>query len=110
MKVATEHFSFQSGETTISVEAIATAGSDPRPALLILHGADGLKVNTRYREGANALAAAGYRVFLIHYLDRTEEWHVSLATLFQNFGPWLETVRDAIDWLSLRPEVDPERI
>ncbi|WP_112662250.1 dienelactone hydrolase family protein [Microvirga flavescens] len=110
MTVTTQKLSFSSGDTTILVEAIASGGEDRRPAVLMLHGADGLKVNTRYREGAHAFAAAGYRVYLIHYLDRTEEWHASLATLFQNFNPWLETVGDALDWMSQQPEVDAERI
>ncbi|MGO4706250.1 dienelactone hydrolase family protein [Microvirga sp. 2MCAF38] len=110
MTVTTQKLSFVSGETAILVEAIVAEGLDRRPALLMLHGADGPKTNTRYREGANALAAAGYRVYLIHYLNRTEEWHASLATLFQNFKPWLETVKDATDWVSGLPEVDPDRI
>ena len=62
----------------------------PRPAVLMLHGADGLNTNTQYREGARDVAAAGYQVHLVHYLDRTGERRASFGTLFQNFMPWME--------------------
>ena len=60
-----------------------------RPAVLMLHGADGLSSNGQYRSGAHAIAAAGYQVFLVHYLDRTAERRASFATVFQNLVPWM---------------------
>jgi carboxymethylenebutenolidase len=90
-------------------EAQGAAGSR-RPAVLMLHGADGLSHNGQYRSGARGLAAAGYQVYLVHYLDRTGETRASFATLFRNFETWMETVRDALAYVAARPEVDPQRI
>lgn len=102
---------FTSGGKTISVEVFAHADAEgPRPAVIMLHGADGLQSNMQYRTGAQAIAGAGYNVFLVHYLDRTAERRASFATMFQNFMPWMETVRDAVAWVSTRPDVEPNRI
>ncbi len=102
---------FVSGGKSITVEVFEAAGAaGRRPAVLMLHGADGLGYNAQYRSGARALAAAGYQVFLVHYLDRTGERRASFATLFRNFEIWMETVRDAVAFVAARPEVDPARI
>lgn len=104
-------YSFISGGRSISVDVFKASGaSGRRPAVLMLHGADGLSRHDQYETGARAIAASGYQVFLVHYLDRTGERRASFATLFQNFEPWMETVRDAVAWVSARPEVDPNRI
>lgn len=102
--------SFTSGGATITVETFGPADAEHHPAVIMLHGADGLSSNTQYRAGAGAVAAAGYRVFLVHYLDRTRERRASFATVFQNFVPWMGTVRDAVAWVADQSGVDPERI
>jgi carboxymethylenebutenolidase len=102
--------SFASGGRSIAVEVFAATGPGSRAAVLMLHGADGLSANGQYRSGAHAVAAAGYQVFLVHYLDRTAERRASFATVFQNFLPWTETVRHALSWVAARPDVDPDRI
>jgi carboxymethylenebutenolidase len=110
MPVMTQRNSFKSGGKAIAVETFQAAGSSPRPAVLMLHGADGLSYNTQYREGARDVAAAGYQVHLVHYLDRTGEKRASFSTLFQNFVPWMGTVQDALAFASEHPGADPRRI
>jgi len=110
MPLTQQRNAFPSGGKTIAVETFEPAGASPRPALLMLHGADGLSYNTRYREGARGIAAAGYQVHLVHYLDRTGEKRASFGTLFQNFTPWMETVQDALGFASAQPGADPRRI
>ncbi|MET0427369.1 MAG: dienelactone hydrolase family protein [Microvirga sp.] len=105
----TQRLSFTSDGRKIAVDSFG-AGEERRPAVLMLHGADGLGNTREYVQGARAIAAAGYRVYLIHYLDRTQERRASFATLFQNFMPWVETVRDAVAFVAGRAEVDPGRI
>jgi carboxymethylenebutenolidase len=102
--------SFASGGRSITVEVFSAPSAGRRPAVRMLHGADGLSSNGQYRSGAHAIAAAGYQVFLVHYLDRTAERRASFATVFQNFLPWMETVRDALSWVAARRDVDPDRI
>jgi len=110
MRLQEKRNSFTSGGKHIAVETFDLAGSGPRPAVLMLHGADGLGYNTQYREGARDVAAAGYQVHLVHYLDRTGEKRASFATLFQNFMPWMNTVQDALTFASQYPGADAERI
>ncbi|QRM32133.1 dienelactone hydrolase family protein [Microvirga sp. VF16] len=110
MSVTAQRNSFKSEGKAIAVETFQTAGSSARPAVLMLHGADGLSTNTQYRQGARNVAAAGYQVHLVHYLDRTSEKRASFSTLFQNFMPWMDTVQDALAFASDHPGVDPRRI
>jgi dienelactone hydrolase len=110
MPVTEQRNTFMSGGKTIAVDTFQTAGSSLRPAVLMLHGADGLGYNTQYREGARGLAAAGYQVHLVHYLDRTGEKRASFSTLFQNFMPWMGAVEDAMSFAASFPGADPDRI
>jgi carboxymethylenebutenolidase len=102
---------FKSGGASIGVEWFGAAGAaEKAPAIVMLHGADGLTRADRYREGARRIAAGGYHVALVHYLDRTGEKRASFGTIMRNFDPWLATVRDSITWMARRPGVDPHRI
>ncbi|WP_262297952.1 dienelactone hydrolase family protein [Microvirga sesbaniae] len=110
MPVITQRNSFKSGGKAIAVETFQMDGTASRPAVLMLHGADGLSYNGQYREGARDVAAAGYQVHLVHYLDRTGERRASFGTLFQNFMPWMSTVQDALAFASGHQGADPHRI
>ncbi|RDI62603.1 dienelactone hydrolase family protein [Microvirga subterranea] len=110
MPLMEQRQSFRSGGRAIAVETFQEGGSAPRPAVLMLHGADGLGGHGQYREGARSVARAGYQVHLVHYLDRTGERRASFSTLFQNFQPWMETVHDALAWASGHDGADPKRI
>jgi carboxymethylenebutenolidase len=63
-----------------------------------------------YRFGARALAAAGFHVVLVRYFDRTGDVRANWASLREDAGLWLETVRDAITHVSTKPDVDRDRI
>src|SRR5215210_6791410 len=74
--------SFASGGRRIAVERFDAAGGGRRPAILLLHGADGFtRGDERYRLGAQVLAAAGYHVVLPHYLERTGQARASHSTI-----------------------------
>lgn len=81
-----------------------------RPAVLLLHGADGLTYADGYRLAARTIAASGYHVAFVHYLDRTGDQRVAYARLRQDFPVWTETVRDAVAWLADRPGTDARRL
>jgi carboxymethylenebutenolidase len=99
-----------SGGRTIGMERFDAPAGGRRPAVLILHGADGMTNGERYRVGARVLASAGYHVFLPHYLDRTGERRASYATLATNFAAWTDTVLDALNVVAGAPGVDPRRL
>lgn len=80
------------------------------PAVLLLHGADGLTFAEGYRLAARTIAASGYHVAFVHYLDRTADQRVAYARLRQDFPVWTETVRDAVAWLAEQPEINARRL
>ena len=84
--------------------------SSGRPAVLLLHGADGLSYAEGYRFAARIIAASGYHVAFVHYLDRTGDQRVSYARLRLDFPLWTGTVRDAVSWLANQPGVDAKRL
>jgi carboxymethylenebutenolidase len=99
---------FGSGGVGITIERFASAASGKRPAVILLHGADG--PGYRYRAAAGQVAAGGYDVFLVHYLNRTGQTRASYSTIHQNLPVWTRTVRDAIGYVSQQPGVDSKRI
>jgi dienelactone hydrolase len=108
---------FMSGGRPIGVEwfaAFASAttmgGGAAKPAVLLLHGADGLTFADGYRLAARTIAASGYHVAFVHYLDRTGDRRVAYARLRQDFSVWTDTVRDAVAWLTDQPGTDAQRL
>lgn len=105
---------FTSGEKTIPVELFLPKGEGKHPAILLVHGADGLQVELIteffYRGLAKELARQGYVVVMPHYFDRTGTKWGDLKSNLKNFVTWLQTLGDALTFLAKRPEVDPERI
>jgi dienelactone hydrolase len=99
---------FASGGVGITVEQFASGASGNRPAVILLHGADG--PGSRYRAAAGEVAAGGYNVFLVHYLNRTGQTRASYGTIHQNLPVWTRTVRDAISYVSQQPGVNSRRI
>ncbi|KMO32963.1 dienelactone hydrolase [Methylobacterium variabile] len=102
--------SFTSAGTPIEVEWFAARASGDGPAVLLLHGADGLTFADGYRLAARSLAASGYHVAFLHYLDRTNDRRVAYARLRHDFPLWAGTVRDGLNWLAQRPGVDAGRL
>jgi dienelactone hydrolase len=110
--------SFISGGRRIEVEWFAGSGDSAKgigngaskPALLLLHGADGLMFAEGYRLAARTIAASGYHVAFVHYLDRTGDQRVAYTRLRQDFPLWAETVRDAVAWLADQPGTDAQRL
>ena len=100
--------SFRSGGRPVAIERFDPANSDrrARTAVLLLHGSDG---PGPYRDLARRLAAH-FRVFLLHYLDRTGERAATRASIRRHTDSWVETVRDAVTWVSKRPDVDAAHV
>lgn len=103
---------FVSAGHTIRFEEYRSPNSGRLPAVILLHGADGLWINGgRYRESARMLADQGFDVFLVHYFDRTGTYMaLSLDIIKPRYLAWLSAVRDAITEISGRRGVDRGRI
>lgn len=100
---------FTSGGMPIEVEWFPASGARG-PAVLLLHGADGLTFADGYRMAAQVLASSGYHVAFVHYLDRSRERRVSYSTLRQNYPLWTATVGDALTWLAGQPLANADRL
>jgi len=103
--------SFSSDGQVIPVERFEPELEGRHPALLLLHGAEGMQQRGEtYRSMAQAFSRHGYAVFLIHYLGRTRTAFGGLyANPLQSLS-WLRILRDAVSYAALQPEVDPSRL
>jgi carboxymethylenebutenolidase len=103
---------FVSGGKAITAEWFSPASMPEAksPAVLLLHGADGMTRAETYRLGAQALAAAGFHVILIRYFERTGDTRANWSSLREDAPLWLETVRDALTYVRRHPDVDPDRM
>jgi carboxymethylenebutenolidase len=102
---------FASGGKTITVDGFLPAGEGKHPAVLLLHGADGLQLQIlSYRHYSRVLARQGYATYLVHYFDRTGTRFADLKTILKNFVPWMEVVNDAVRYAAKQPGVDRARI
>ena len=102
--------SFTSGGRNITVEQFSAPRAGAQPAVLLLHGADGLKAGRHYHLAAQVVAAAGYHAFLLHYLDRTGERRASYSEIGRHFPAWIDTVADALSFVQQQNGVDPKRL
>jgi dienelactone hydrolase len=109
---AADPATFPSGGKLITVEWFAPKpkGAGRAPAVLLLHGADGLLLAGGYRAAARTLADEGIGVGFVHYFDRTGDAFATFSSIKKSFPLWSETVRDALTWLAKQPGVDANRL
>jgi carboxymethylenebutenolidase len=104
--------SFESGGKAITVDRFEPAADGRVPAIILLHGAEGMEVGGHiYRKVARDLALRGYATFIIHYYNRTgTKAGVEDRILRQNFLTWMKTVTDSVGYATRQPNVDPKRV
>lgn len=111
--IGTSTGSFTSGDKEIAIDRFEPKTKGVHPAILLVHGADGMKQELTklfYRRVARQAAARGYVAFLVHYYDRIEGSEGDRPGHFRNFLPWRETIGDAIGYIAEQPGVDAKRI
>jgi carboxymethylenebutenolidase len=123
---------FQSGSATVQALRFEPAGEGKRPAVILLHGADGWASSPMagLRFAAAGLNDKGQIAVLIRYFDRTKtpdrispeqradfvRWlrgdaiHEKENESRKHFEQWMETVRDAVAYVRKLPNVDPDRV
>ncbi len=102
---------FQSAGKQVRVERFEPAAEGSYPAVLLLHGADGLHYKgPLYRGIARELASHGYVVLLPHYFERTGEPYAWVHANPVNFLNWMQAIGDGLSYAGGRPNVDAERI
>ena len=107
---------FRGGGRAITLERALPATGGPHPAVLLLHGSDGLAGSgPRFRLMMQALAGLGYAALLPHYFDRTGDDDLGVGTnraraIEQSFPLWRETIAEAVSEAARLPGIDPDRI
>ena len=106
--------SFCMNGNNITVERFNPFMPGLHPAVIILHGSDGVEANgDLYRTAAKTLAAKGFVAIIVHYFDATgtdPDELEGLKTLPREFSTWIRAVRGAIDYTASLGNVDCNRI
>jgi carboxymethylenebutenolidase len=104
---------FVVGSNPVRVEHFLPAGAGPHPAVLLLHGSEGMPERdaATYRYAARLLAGKGYVALLVHYFDSTNITRIDRKDIdARRFRAWMGAVREAVQHAAGLPEVDRERI
>jgi dipeptidyl aminopeptidase/acylaminoacyl peptidase len=100
--------SFTSGDKEIRIDHYAPSGSGLNPAVVLVHGSGGplYGLDPFAQQATNF----GVHVFLVHYFDRTGHSWIAPHQVEPFFPEWMETLRDALTFVSRQPGVDVNRI
>ena len=101
---------FESGNKNIRLDCFLPSANGQRfPAVIGLHGSGG--GHASMAEPAGLLAGQGFAVYVLHYFDRTGTVELDgLQTIFRHYPAWMKTLWDAVSFVAVQPQVDPERI
>ncbi len=101
---------FLSQGRPIAVE-VFQSGTIPQPAIIHLHGANGIATFHSWHRGLAALLAeSGYAVFFVHYFDSTGTDFANLDVIRENFLVWHKTIVDAVAFVAERQDVISDSI
>jgi carboxymethylenebutenolidase len=100
--------SFTSGNKEIRIDHYASARAGLSPAVLLVHGSGGplYGLDPFAQQATNF----GVHVFVVHYFDRTGHSWVSPQQVEPHYLEWMETVKDAVTFVSQQAGVDVSRI
>ena len=107
---------YESGGLPITMDYVLPSGSTPFPAVVLLHGSDGIASSgKRFRLIMQGLAALGYAAGLPHYFNRTGDEDIGVGeqraqSVARSFPEWQEAVRDAVGAAARLPGVDSARV
>lgn len=101
---------FNSNGKTISVDQFAPSDSARHPAVIFVHGSDGMRTTAWKYAWSREFATRGYVVLIPHYFDSMDAGGGPHAGGHQNFGVYLATLGDAVDFAARQPGIDPSRI
>jgi carboxymethylenebutenolidase len=109
---------FESGKKKITIDVLSPSNgnaSKKLPAIILVHGFDGIKApHIDYRKHAGELAARGYIVLIPHYFESTDSSLLDPTKFWTDAaknGPvWLKTVQDSVAFAAKQPRIDEKRI
>ncbi|HLZ72119.1 MAG TPA: dienelactone hydrolase family protein [Dehalococcoidia bacterium] len=106
--------SYDSSGSPVGAYLCLPDGAGPWPAVVVLHGAEGPRLNPGYRLIAQGLAQNGFAALQIDYFSQTPGdgafGNPPAADYLQDAPTWLREIADGISYLQGLPRVDPQRI
>jgi carboxymethylenebutenolidase len=103
--------SLATGGVEITVECFEPEGAGPFPALVALHGSNGMTNGAPLvRAFALPVVSVGFAVYLPHYFERTGTRRSDPETSRRNFLPWMQAVADTVGFATIQPKVDAARV
>jgi len=112
-QVETATLALQSGGKSIPVDRYRPAGSGKLPAVILVHGADGLQFEPWvkiYQGMADRIARHGCAVYIPHYFQRTDAKFGDAGTIARQFVPWMGTISDTVEFVRQQPDIQEGRI
>ena len=101
---------FACGTRTVHVERFEPPGEGPHPAVILLHGADGLDFRGKaYRGMARELAGHGFLALLLHYFDATGTRYAAAANPLHCLT-WMQVIGGAITYAGVPPGAAGARV
>jgi carboxymethylenebutenolidase len=94
----------------VTVDRTVGEGVGPRPAVLLLHGSDGVTRLSQYRFAANALAAQGYTVLFPHYFESTGDRRISYGDIKIKYSTWLRSLGAVLDAIVQDRSIEARRL
>lgn len=105
--VSQSQATFQSGGKAIRMDCFLPQGEGRFPAVIGLYGLHG--GHAGMAEPAEHLAAQGFAVFVLHYLDRTGPVEESKGAMVRHFHTWMQVLWDGVSYVHQRAEVDASK-
>src|ERR1700682_4267947 len=103
--------SFKSETKEISFELFEPVAPGKYPGVVMLYGAGEMTVGgPLFRVTAEALARAGYVVYLPHYFEKTGTQRATRDDDVKYFATWMRTVTDTIGYAKRKTNGDAKRI
>jgi carboxymethylenebutenolidase len=101
----------ETGGVAIRVECFEPEGGGPYPAVVALHGSNGMTNGAGLvRNFTMPVVGMGYAVYLPHFFESTGTTRSDPATSRRNFLAWMQAVADTVGFASIQPKVDASRV
>jgi carboxymethylenebutenolidase len=94
----------------VQVDRTDGVGRGRRPAVLLVHGSDGVTRRSQYQFAATTLSAQGYTVLFPHYFEATGDVRASYGDIQVKYQAWLNALDRVLDDAANDPLIDRGRV
>jgi len=96
--------------TQVQVERTDGVGPGRRPAVLLVHGSDGVTRRAHYQLAARMLSAQGFTVLFPHYFEATGDIRASYGDIAAKYPSWLSGLDHVLDNAANDSLIDASRV